>query len=127
MVGTRQCRGRSRLAAATSALLVGLQCRRLGELLVVFLSDGLLDGFLAMAHAGVELAAPAPRAEAVLQPTLSHPPQHEPGRRALERRFMICCAVECVRGGVHGGVACDSALRPVMVALATALEQLHAQ
>ena len=35
--------------------------------------------------------------------------------------------VECVRGGVHGGVACDSALRPVMVALATALEQLHAQ
>ena len=23
--------------------------------------------------------------------------------------------VECVRGGVHGGVACDSALRPVMV------------
>ena len=92
MVGTRQCRGRSRLAAATSALLVGLQCRRLGELLVVFLSDGLLDGFLAMAHAGVELAAPAPRAEAVLQPTLSHPPQHEPGRRALERRVddLLC-------------------------------------
>ena len=69
-----------------------VQCRRLGELLVVFLSDGLLDGFLAMAHAGVELAAPAPRAEAVLQPTLSHPPQHEPGRRALERRVddLLC-------------------------------------
>ena len=32
---------------------------------------GLLDGFLAMADAGVELAAPAPRVEAVL---LSSPP-----------------------------------------------------
>ena len=29
-----------------------------------------------------------------------------PGRRALERAELItCCAVECVRGGVHGGVA----------------------
>ena len=44
VVGTRQCRGRSRLAAATSALLVGLQCRRLGELLVVFLSSFFPEG-----------------------------------------------------------------------------------
>jgi hypothetical protein len=61
-----------------------------------------------MADAGVELAAPAPRTEAVLQSTFSHPAQHrhEPGRRALERAELItCCAVECVRGGVHGGVA----------------------
>ena len=69
------------MAAATLALLVGLRCRRLGELLVVYGSFFLVsfrgrpslvvDGFLAMADAGVELAAPTPRVEAVL---LSSPP-----------------------------------------------------
>ena len=79
MVGTRPCRGRSGLAAATLALLVGLRCRRLASasfllcsfFLVVLSGGGLLDGFLAMADSGVELAAPAPRVEAVL---LSSPP-----------------------------------------------------
>ena len=114
MVGTRPCRGRSGLAAATLALLVGLRCRRLGELLVVcsfFLvlsGGGLLDGFLAMADAGVELAAPAPRVEAVL---LSSPPfltlltstSLDAGLSSTE--LITCCAVEYVRGGVQGGVA----------------------
>ena len=68
-----------------------------------------------MADAGVELAAPAPRVEAVLlsSPPFSHPAQHEPGRRALEHykehylstELITCCAVEYVRGGVQGGVA----------------------
>ena len=73
MVGTRPCRGRSGLAAATLALLVGLRCRRLASasfllcsFFLVLSGGGLLDGFLAMADAGVELAAPAPRVEAVL-------------------------------------------------------------
>ena len=44
VVGTRPCQGRSGLAAATLALLVGLRYRRLGELLVVFLSSFFPEG-----------------------------------------------------------------------------------
>ena len=76
--------------------------------LVSFRGRPLLDGFLAMADAGVELAAPAPRVEAVL---LSSPPfltlltstSLDAGLSSTE--LITCCAVEYVRGGVQGGVA----------------------
>ena len=75
---------------------------------LVLSGGGLLDGFLAMADAGVELAAPAPRVEAVL---LSSPPfltlltstSLDAGLSSTE--LITCCAVEYVRGGVQGGVA----------------------
>ena len=123
MVGTRPCRGRSGLAAATLALLVGLRCRRLASasfllcsFFLVLSGGGLLDGFLAMADAGVELAAPAPRVEAVL---LSSPPfltllstSLDAGLLSIKEHYLsteliTCCAVEYVRGGrgVQGGVA----------------------
>lgn len=41
----------------------------------------------------------------------------EPGLSSTELK--MCCAVECARGGVKGGVACDSALRLVIVASVT--------
>ena len=101
-------------------MLVGLmRCRRLGELLVVFFflvsfRGGLLDGFLAMADAEVELTAPAPRVEAVL---LCSPPfltllstSLDAGLSSTE--LITCCAVECVRGGAaRRSSFCDSALR----------------
>ena len=67
-----------------------------------------------MADAGVELAAPAPRVEAVL---LSSPPfltllstSLDAGllsikEHCLSTELITCCAVEYVRGGVQGGVA----------------------
>ena len=113
VVGTRPCRGRSGLAAATLALLVGLRSRRLGELLVVFLASFFPEGqafwmaFLQWLMPG--LSSPLPllvRKRCSSPPFLDAQHRHEPGRRALERAELItCCAVECVRGGVHGGVA----------------------
>ena len=67
-----------------------------------------------MADAGVELAAPAPRVEAVL---LSSPPfltllstSLDAGLLSIKEHYLsteliTCCAVEYVRGGVQGGVA----------------------
>ena len=67
-----------------------------------------------MADSGVELAAPAPRVEAVL---LSSPPfltllstSLDAGLLSIKEHYLsteliTCCAVEYVRGGVQGGVA----------------------
>ena len=96
-------------------VLVGLRYRRLGELLVVFLSSFFPEGqafwmaFLQWLVPG--LSSPLPL---LVRKRCSSPPfltllstaTSLAGRRALERAELItCCAVECVRGGVHGGVA----------------------
>ena len=116
------------MAAATSALLVGLcSVGVLASFLLCFFLMAFWMAFLPWPMLG--LSSPLPL---LVQKRCSSPPcltllstSLDAGLSSAE--LMICCAVECVRGGVHCGVAYDFALRPVMVALATALEQLHAQ